>query len=453
MGADALVAVAVLAVVYQLRSWWPGGFVDNGFKPEMAWAPTALYAIVWVVLLYLEGEYRLRARWTLHGEVSGVARATLWLGLLTTAALFMANFDDVSRGLVLLLFPVQFLATLATRGALRWGFMYLRERGRNSRMMLILGTSAHAIRFAHEVEDHSALGIRVIGFVGDQPPATRQRWPYLGTIDQVTRILHQEVVDEVAVCVPASEWPQVQQIAELCTEEGKIVRIPLDVPHMGPEMRIIEDMDGTPVLSLVQGPDQAMALALKRLFDVVVSALALVLLSPVLLGIALYVRRQGGGPVLFRQTRVGMHGRQFTMLKFRTMIADAEARYPELADLSDTRGFKLQDDPRVAPWGAALRRSSLDELPQLLNVLRGDMSIVGPRPAPPREVHNYDLWHRRRLSMKPGMTGLWQVGPRYDRDFNERARLDLDYIDRWSLWLDLRIMLRTLPAVLHLTGR
>ena len=174
-----------------------------------------------------------------------------------------------------------------------------------------------------------------------------------------------------------------------------------------------------------------------------------------LLGTALAIRQRDGPPVLFRQTRVGLSGRPFTIYKFRTMDPDAEERYDEVAALSDTKGaaFKMLDDPRITPTGAFLRRTSLDEVPQLWNVLKGDMSLIGPRPAPPREVEGYDIWHRRRLSMKPGITGLWQVGSRLDAHFDDRAHLDLAYIDRWSLLLDLKILLKTVPAVLGRTGK
>jgi lipopolysaccharide/colanic/teichoic acid biosynthesis glycosyltransferase len=171
-----------------------------------------------------------------------------------------------------------------------------------------------------------------------------------------------------------------------------------------------------------------------------------VVLSPALLAIAVAVRLREGPPILFRQVRVGLHGRRFDVLKFRTMATDAEARYAELVNRSDPRAFKLTDDPRITRTGHFLRRTSLDELPQLWNVLKGEMSLVGPRPAPPREVDGYDLWHRRRLSMKPGITGLWQVTARRSEAFDDRAQLDLSYIDRWSLWLDVKILARTIPA-------
>jgi len=185
--------------------------------------------------------------------------------------------------------------------------------------------------------------------------------------------------------------------------------------------------------------------------DVFGALLGLVVLSPILLASVAYIGIRDGRPVFFRQVRVGLRGRPFRIFKFRTMVKDAEERYAELASMSDTAGaaFKMTDDPRITQWGRVLRRTSIDELPQLLNVLRGEMSLVGPRPAPPREVEGYDVWHRRRLSIKPGLTGLWQVEARLDEDFDRRATLDLQYIDSWSLSLDMKIILKTIPAMLQ----
>ncbi|MGZ8815937.1 MAG: sugar transferase, partial [Mycobacterium sp.] len=216
-----------------------------------------------------------------------------------------------------------------------------------------------------------------------------------------------------------------------------------------------EEVAGLPVVTFLYGPDRFISLAFKRLFDVVFSGAALIVLSPLLLVIGAYVLISDGRPVFFPQQRIGLHGRPFNCLKFRTMVRDAEQRFPQLADMSDIEGpaFKMADDPRVTPTGRRLRRTGLDELPQLWNVLRGDMSIVGPRPAPQREVDNYNVWHRRRLSMRPGLTGLWQVSPSRYADFDERVTIDLDYIDRWSLWMDVKIVLRTIPAVVGQNGR
>jgi lipopolysaccharide/colanic/teichoic acid biosynthesis glycosyltransferase len=181
-----------------------------------------------------------------------------------------------------------------------------------------------------------------------------------------------------------------------------------------------------------------------------------VVLSPLLLGVWLWIRQRDGSPVFFKQVRIGVHGRPFTMFKFRTMVHDAEERLPEVEQLNYVKGvsFKVRDDPRVTSGGRFLRRSGIDELPQLWNVLRGEMSIVGPRPQQAPEIDRYDPWHRRRLSMKPGITGLWQVRARSsESDFDRWVEIDLEYIDRWSLWLDLKIMLRTIPAMVLQEGQ
>ncbi len=273
--------------------------------------------------------------------------------------------------------------------------------------------------------------------------------PVLGTLDQIEEVLHGRVVDEVAICLPAERIGLVEPITRLCEEEGKIVRIPVDEIGLTLPGGRIEEFDGIPVLSLVYGPDRAVSLAGKRLLDLVLGTVALIVLSPVLALVALTVRVVDGGPVLFRQTRVGLHGRPFDVVKFRSMQPDAEEHLDELRDRNEIRGpaFKVTDDPRLTRTGRVLRATSLDELPQVWNVLRGEMSLVGPRPPLPREVDGYDLWHRRRLSMKPGITGLWQVQGRRDEDFDRWVELDLAYIDRWSIWLDFKIMLRTIPAM------
>jgi lipopolysaccharide/colanic/teichoic acid biosynthesis glycosyltransferase len=207
------------------------------------------------------------------------------------------------------------------------------------------------------------------------------------------------------------------------------------------------------VLSLVYGPDRTVSLVAKQLVDTILASLALLVLSPVLVAIAAAIAVLDGRPILFRQTRVGLHGRPFVVIKFRTMVPDAEERLAGLEALNEIHGhaFKLTDDPRLTRTGRFLRATSLDELPQLWNVILGQMSLVGPRPPLPREVAGYDLWHRRRLSMKPGITGLWQVQARREENFDRWVELDLAYIDRWSIWLDLKIMLRTIPAMI--TGR
>jgi exopolysaccharide biosynthesis polyprenyl glycosylphosphotransferase len=451
MLADAGLAFALLVVLSILRF---GGDWLGVWRPliEQPALVAAGYGVVWVGILWLNGLYRPRARWSIRSEGLAIARATVVLGLITGTVLFAFRLPDVSRLFLLLLFPSQWLVTLATRIALRLVFERLRARGYNTRYVLMVGAKDRGRVFARKLEQHQELGLRIVGFIDDEVPEDLPSpWSYLGGLDGIEKLLHSQVIDEVALCLPFTEWDRMNAIAHLCEEEGKIVRVPVDMLDRAFASGRFEDLDGTPVYSMVSGPDRAVALVVKRAFDMVVSALALAIGSPILLGIALSVRARDGSPVLFRQTRIGLHGRKFQMLKFRSMAVGAEDRLEELAQRSEITGaaFKITDDPRVTTSGRLLRRTSLDELPQLWNVLRGDMSLVGPRPALPREVDTYDLWHRRRLSMKPGITGLWQVSDRRSPSFDRWAELDLSYIDRWSLWLDIKILARTLPAAIE----
>ena len=450
MLADAGLAVLLLVVLSVVR------FGDQWLA---VWRPAvdqpavfaAAYAAAWVTVLWLHGLYRPRARWTIRSEGVAILRAVVVLGLISGTVLFAFRLPDVSRAFLLALFPAQWLLTLGTRVVMRLSFERLRAQGYNLRYVIVAGAGPRGLAFAEKLEAHRELGLRVRGFVDDEITVVPSKWKYLGRVDAIEDLLHSDVIDEVAICLPFSQWDRINAIAHLCEEEGKIVRVPIDVLDRAFSAGRVEELDGTPVYSLVSGPDRMAAFVIKRAIDVGVAALALVLLSPVLLGAAIWIRVRDGGPVLFRQVRIGLHGRRFEVIKFRTMVPGAEAMLDDLADQSEVSGaaFKMADDPRVTRSGRLLRRISIDELPQLWNVLRGDMSLVGPRPALPREVDSYDMWHRRRLSMKPGITGLWQVSARRSPNFDTWAQLDLSYIDRWSLWLDFKILARTLPAALE----
>ena len=447
---DGLLAAVVLVVLSRLRFgedwavWWR----------EIIPNPDALllvYAIGWVVALALNGMYRPRARWSIRSEAWDLLRATVLMAVATFAVLFWFKLPDVSRVFLIILFPTQYVVTLVTRAILRVGFRELRARGRNARYVLVVGAGPRGQSFASMLETHDELGLKVIGLLDDEPAyADGAPWPWLGKLSDLERVLADEVIDEVAICLPFSQWGYLDGIAYAAEEAGKIVRVPMDVLTHPFASGRVEDLDGTPVYSLVSGPDRTLALWIKRGFDIVVSGIGLLVLSPLFLVIGWSVRRDGG-PALFSQRRAGLHGRPFQMLKFRSMSVDAEERLAELehANELDGHAFKMTDDPRVTAAGRTLRRYSLDELPQLWNVLRGDMSLVGPRPPLPSEVGDYDLWHRRRLSMKPGITGLWQVRSRREAMFDKWVEDDLEYIDRWSLWLDLQILVRTLPAALE----
>jgi exopolysaccharide biosynthesis polyprenyl glycosylphosphotransferase len=455
MLSDGLSAFVVFLVLVNVRLDVLGGTwsVSTARPVELAGA----YGIMWVTSLWLLGLYRLRTHWTLRAEIVDVLRAAVVMIGGSVSILYVFDLTAVSRLFLAMLFVTQPAVTIVMRTLLRKLLENLRSRGQMRREMLVIGSGPEAQAFADNVERHRELGLNVMGHVsGPGQGGDAVTRPLIGTLDDIDAILHSRVVDEVAIVLSPSDWVYVEPATRICEEEGKIVRVsiqPLGGVLTGGQY---EELGTTPVMTFLRGPDRMVGLAIKRITDVVFSALALVVLSPVMLIVALAIRLIDRPGVIFRQERVGLHGRTFTCFKFRTMVPDAEERYAALSHLSDVRGpaFKMENDPRVTGIGRFLRRTGLDELPQLVNVLRGEMSIVGPRPAPPREVAGYSIWHRRRLMMRPGLTGYWQVEARADNtDFDRRAQLDLQYIDRWSLWMDVKIILRTIPAIMSQEGR
>ena len=420
------------------------------------WVAAAVYGCAWVAALWYHGLYELRLHWRLQTEIRGILRATFFVALFVLSLLFVTRREDVSRLFLVILFVAQPALTTLSRVVMRRFFSHVRSRGMNHSYMLIVGANTGGQSFADKIEAHRALGIHVVGHLvaPDEDPASVTR-PILGTVDQIAEILHERPIDEIGMCLAVASRDLAEAATRLCTEEGKVVRIPSVPLEMIGAERSTEEFDGLLVHSTLSGPPRTLGLIAKRGVDIVLAAIGLVILGPLMLAVAAAIWRLEGRPILFRQTRIGRHGRPFTMYKFRTMHRDAEDRLSDLESLNERRGpaFKITNDPRITRSGRVLRASSMDELPQLWNVLRGDMSLVGPRPALPREIAEYDVWHRRRLSMSPGITGLWQVRARQADDFDVRAQLDLVYIDTWSLLLDLKIMLRTIPAVIGGGGR
>ncbi|ACG72635.1 exopolysaccharide biosynthesis polyprenyl glycosylphosphotransferase [Anaeromyxobacter sp. K] len=394
------------------------------------------------------GQYRTRSR---REEILRLARAVGLLALGVAAASFLGRDRDLSRLLLLGWLGIALALLAGSRVAVRTLAHEARRRGHNTRAFAVVGGGPLARAMRQRLLARPEWGFTFAGFVLEQGVARRGLpGPVLGRLDELAAVLERHVVDLVVFAVPRDRLPEMEAAVAACQEQGVVAKIGLE-PFPARHGRLtVEDLDGIPVLSYASAPQDALPLLAKRAFDVLASALALIVLSPVLAAAALAVRLGSPGPVLFRQRRVGLSGRTFTLYKFRSMRTGAEAEQARLADRNEMDGpvFKLRDDPRVTRVGKVLRRTSLDELPQLWNVLRGEMSLVGPRPPLPEEVRRYERWQRRRLSVKPGLTCTWQVSGRSEVGFGRWMQLDLDYIDRWSLWQDMRIVLRTIPAVL-----
>jgi exopolysaccharide biosynthesis polyprenyl glycosylphosphotransferase len=328
------------------------------------------------------------------------------------------------------------------------------------RNVLIVGTNTRAIEFSDHLAHERNRQYSVVGFADDklaQAGSNNQRGiPLVCSLDNVGQYLSDHAVDEVALMVPLkSGYEQASRIVAACEEQGVVVRMPSPIFPVGrgrwePE-RLGEGWTIVDYTGAMKGPK----VLLKRLLDVVGASTILLLMLPLLSLVALGIKATSRGPVFFVQDRVGLNKRTFRLYKFRTMSPDAEVRMQELEDRNEATGpvFKIKDDPRITGIGGILRKTSLDEFPQLLNVLCGDMSLVGPRPLPLRDYAGFtEDWQRRRLSVRPGITCLWQVQGRSTLSFERWMQLDLEYIDNWSLWLDVKILLRTIPAVVRGTG-
>ncbi|KPJ57790.1 MAG: hypothetical protein AMS15_09620 [Planctomycetes bacterium DG_23] len=375
---------------------------------------------------------------------------------LTGSLVFIFRAENMSRSLVGLYFAVGFSLLLAEKFSLRALQKAVRRRGYNYRNILIVGTGKKAREFARLVELHRGWGLKVLGFI--RHPAEEnlliKAGHILGSIDEFSRVLDDNVVDEVLITLPPEAFSDIQGFIYCCEEVGVKVNVATDFLSTLLTRATLGEIAGRPLLIFRPPHHDVLRLFLKRLADFSLSLVGLILLWPLFLLLALVIKATSRGPVFFRQTRCGRNGRLFTFYKFRSMVADAEARRSEVEALNEMSApvFKVGNDPRVTQVGRFLRKFSLDELPQLWNVLKGEMSLVGPRPPTPEEVKDYQRWQRRRLSMKPGLTCLWQISGRNEVDFEEWMRLDLQYIDSWSLWLDFKILISTIPAVLLARG-
>jgi exopolysaccharide biosynthesis polyprenyl glycosylphosphotransferase len=324
---------------------------------------------------------------------------------------------------------------------------YARSRGRNLRSIIIIGKGSKAAELGERIEQEPSLGYRLTRVID----AEVFKAPEISVLHELNSVIAHQPMDEVLLALPMNQYAAlVETIVRHCEEQGILVRVRTDIFDLQVARSYVDDLQGIPVMTIQSGPTDNWPLMIKRLIDIAGSAALLLVFAPLFAVVALLITLGSPGPVFFAQERVGFNKRRFRILKFRTMVVEADKQQEMLEHLNEVDGpvFKIKNDPRITRVGAFLRRFSIDELPQLINVFQGEMSLVGPRPLPVRDVERIDAqWHKRRFSIKPGITCLWQVNGRSDIGFNDWVRMDLDYIDRWSLGLDLLILVRTIPAV------
>jgi exopolysaccharide biosynthesis polyprenyl glycosylphosphotransferase len=346
------------------------------------------------------------------------------------------------------------------RKAFHLAVVYVRAHGRDLRHVLILGTNLRAAEFARRVQASRECGYRLMGFVDDEWPGITEfkktGFQLVSDYAGLAEFLRRNVVDEVAMYLPFGPfYNRYLEVAGICEQHGIVMRFHADIFKLKTARWRGEMVEGDHYISTYREVSEGPAQAIKRGLDVAVASVLLLLLLPLLLCVAVVVKLSSSGPIFFLQDRIGLNKRLFKIWKFRTMVPNAEKLMASLEAQNEATGpvFKIKNDPRITPVGRWLRRTSLDELPQLFNVLKGDMSLVGPRPLPLRDYEGFNEdWQRRRFSIKPGITCLWQVNGRSGISFEQWMRLDLQYLDEWSLWLDLKILVKTVPAVLKGAG-
>lgn len=476
---DAAIAVAAFPLAYSLRSGgapvlvWPAGHwfpadVTNGFRPYLS----ILFVLPFVRFLCAKhyGLYKLRGEFALLTDAVALFKAVSvgTLVIVLFAFLYRGGFVyrdySYSRFVFVLDWALVLGSLAAVRVALRGAQIVSRRNERNLIRTLVVGDGELAKLSVQEISENARLGYHLVGAVTarDGSEASVEGLPVLGTFDALPSLVRQHGIEEVLITDPDLEP---QALFEAIMRCGRTHRINFRVvPNMFnclPRKTNVDQIGSLPMIKLFGEPLAGPSRFLKRSIDIVGATAVIVATSPVWAVLAYLIKRQSPGPVFHRQERVGMDGKVFPMIKFRSMRPDADApenvaahqeamRRNITGEITDGELHgKVKDDPRITPIGEWMRRYSVDELPQMLNVVRGEMSLVGPRPPIPYEVEMYADWHRSRFHVKPGITGLWQVSGRNRLPFQEMVQLDIYYIENWSLWMDLGILLRTLPVVLR----
>ncbi len=419
--------------------------------------PALLLAAVMMVVLIAKDSYRRRMGGDIVGEAINVFSASTISVATIVVINAMLHQWEYSRAVILYVWVLAIALVITGRALHRSMQTMLYRKGRGVRRLLVVGATDVGKMIMQSVMNRPDFGYQLVGFVEHRSSPTVKnfgRFRALGTVVDVPSIVESAGIDEVIIALPASAHEDMWPILSSCERLGVGVKLVPDLFEMGLGRVQMDDISGIPLIDVQERPLRNVARVAKRFTDVALGSILLIATTPVVLLLALLIRLESAGPGFLRQERIGVGGRRFLCLKLRTMRVDANDVTASLQAMNESDGplFKIRNDPRCTVLGKRIRRLSLDELPQLWNVVKGEMSLVGPRPALPHEVEQYDLRQMRRLEVKPGITGIWQVSGRSDLSFDEMVMMDIHYVENWSIGLDIAILLRTVVAVVARHG-
>lgn len=448
---DILIVIFSFLFSYYLRNdflpkFFPSNFQSGLYPLKEYTLLLALTTLIFAFFLRYFKVYKSHRTYPLIYEIWITLKVSFFSFLSLFAFLYLLKWHFVSRPFILLFVLSFFIFLSIEKIIIRLIIRFLRKKGYNFRNLLIVGNGRRAIEIANIFKKNPHWGINIIGFLSD---GHKSEVNILGEVKEMEKVLENYVVDDVIFAVSKSKLDELEEVIMLCQELGINTRIALNIfPKFNSKIHI-EEISDIPLLTFTRIPTDYFGLFLKRLIDITLGFLLFILFLPLMIIISIAIKIDSKGPILFKQIRFGLNGRKFLIYKFRTMFEGAENFRKDVSHLNVMDGpvFKAPQDPRLTKVGKFLRKFSLDELPQLYNVLKGEMSLVGPRPLIPEEIEKFERWQKRRLSMKPGLTCLWQISGRSKVDFETWMKLDLEYIDNWSLKKDLIILLKTIPAV------
>lgn len=454
--ADICILTAAFAISYHIRfEVSPYRFDIMPFEFQFFFIT---YLIVWMVVSQALRLYVSKRFISIFQEIWDVAKVVGICFMVASVSVFFIRQLPLSRVFAILFLAIQVFGLVTFRCGLRQFLRWIRLRGYDFRQVLIVGRNKRSEFISQRILTDPEYGIRILGFVDalsnhESSPFVNYRM--MGSLDRFEDILRENIVDEVLVTLPIkSFYSEIEKVISICDKMGVEVKLPTDFFSQRIARSSTCNYYGFECIDFFTSPKMNLKLFAKRIIDVVFSGIALVLFMPLFVVVAVLIKITSEGPVFFLQHRLGYNGRVFNCIKFRTMVKNAIELKKTIDNCNEMDGpvFKIRNDPRVTQIGHYLRRSSIDELPQLINVLKGEMSLVGPRPPIPEEVQCYRIEDRRRLSMRPGITCLWQVSGRTNVPFDKWMELDRTYIDQWSLWLDFKIIAKTIGAVIKGEG-